>query len=159
MTCVINCKGWTPMHVACGLGSLKVAKILVSASADIEATTNDGSNIPLNVAAEYGHEDIVHLLLETSANLHTIGSLGNTALHLAAYYGHHSVVKTLLISGADITARANDGQIALHRAARQDHVSVRYYWMREPRQRKATPKAGRLYTWLPIQVRRRLAKC
>jgi ankyrin repeat protein len=49
------------------------------------------------LAAQYGHEAVVKLLLEKGADLETKGNMySRTPLSLAAQYGHEAVVKLLL---------------------------------------------------------------
>ena len=72
----------------------------------------------LHSAAENGHEEVVSLLLEASADKDAAISHGTTALHFAAGGGHVRVVRLLLESGADKDAAISDGWTALHWAAK-----------------------------------------
>ena len=55
-------------------------------------------------AAWKGHEKIVKLLLENSADVNAKTKYNRTALMLAARYGHEKVVKKLLEKSADVNA-------------------------------------------------------
>ena len=62
---------------------------------------------PLHAAAEYGHTEIVKILLEHGANVNAVlleEVIHNTPLHKAAQYGHLEIMKLLLENGADINA-------------------------------------------------------
>ena len=62
---------------------------------------------PLMIAAEYGHQHIISLLLRKGAQMEqkTWRRGGWTALHFASGNGHVQAVKSLLEAGADPTAR------------------------------------------------------
>ncbi|RAO72489.1 uncharacterized protein BHQ10_008501 [Talaromyces amestolkiae] len=66
----------------------------------------------LHQAAEYGHLELVQLLISHGAevdrrNYSPVGPM--TALHLAAYQGHIAIVKELLQNGADVNTRGQMG--------------------------------------------------
>jgi cytohesin len=79
---------------------------------------------PLHVAAEYGHDDVVRLLLEAGAAIDSRRIEGLTPLHLAASYGRFPVVKRLLAAGANPNSRESGGWTPLHRAASEGHENV-----------------------------------
>jgi ankyrin repeat protein len=63
---------------------------------------------PLSWAAEKGHEDIVRLLLEKSADPNSTDRGGRTALSWATEKGHGVIVKLLLENNAN-TENRHDG--------------------------------------------------
>ena len=72
------------------------------------------------VAANKGHERIVRLLLEHSADANAkIHNNNGTALILAAILGHEKVVKVLL-KNSDVNAKTYDGSTALILASGKD---------------------------------------
>jgi ankyrin repeat protein len=92
----------------------------------IETTREEEKRTPLHLAAEYGHEPVVNLLLERGANINELSTESEsfkrldlfhgsaesfkekkrTALHLAAKNGHEAVVTLLLRRGADINQQS-----------------------------------------------------
>jgi ankyrin repeat protein len=76
----------------------------------------DGDPLLL-AAAEWGHFDIVRLLLERGATVDQPGRDGWTALHAAAYRGHETMVDLLLERGADAATPASYGSTTLMLAA------------------------------------------
>lgn len=60
---------------------------------------------PLHVAAKWGKNNMVKILLENSAQIDAKTRDGLTPLHCAARSGHEQVVSTLLENSAPISAR------------------------------------------------------
>ena len=69
---------------------------------------------PLSMAAKYGHEEVVRLLLDNGADPNKANPRGRTALHVATQRGHASIVKTLIDGGGLINYADENGQTALH---------------------------------------------
>ncbi|KUL90278.1 hypothetical protein ZTR_01973 [Talaromyces verruculosus] len=66
----------------------------------------------LHRAAEYGHLEIVRLLISYGADVdrRDVSPVGpKTALHIAAHNGHVAIVQELLQNGADVTTRGEMG--------------------------------------------------
>lgn len=80
--------------------------------------------MPLEVAAKYGHAGLVRLVLERGANIHDTDDVHMTALHLAASGGHQEVVAFLLTKGAQAATRDNSGQTPLITASGIGHLGV-----------------------------------
>lgn len=84
---------WTLLHMAASGGNSKLAKLLISRGADINARTTDEITA-LHYAAGKGHAKVVRTLLEHGADA-TFTSGGKTALDLAEESGRDNVVKLL----------------------------------------------------------------
>ena len=78
----------------------------------------------LHVAAEFGNQEVVSLLLEAGADKDAANSLRMTGLQIAADEGHLKVVQLLLESGADKDAAGFEGKTALHSAASNGQLEV-----------------------------------
>ncbi|KAF9395548.1 Glycerophosphocholine phosphodiesterase [Podila verticillata] len=93
----------TPLSIACRLGHVEAAKLLIQYGANLDAQDEDGESC-LIIAAKNGHVNCVRLLLEgpqRRANLELRERYyGWTALHLAAIENHPEVVRILLEAGA-----------------------------------------------------------
>jgi ankyrin repeat protein len=59
--------GWTPLHYAASSPSAAPVRLLLDQGATVDARAPNG-NTPLMLAARYGHEDSVNLLLERGAD-------------------------------------------------------------------------------------------
>jgi len=66
--------------------------------------TNDWLDNELQVASYQGHEEIVKLLLDKSANVNAQGGSYSNALQAALEGGHEAIAKLLLDKGADVNA-------------------------------------------------------
>ncbi|KID95301.1 Pfs, NB-ARC and Ankyrin domain protein, partial [Metarhizium majus ARSEF 297] len=101
-----------------------LAFLLAERGACIDIRDRDGRTALL-WAAENGHEAVVRLLLERSANTEvTDNNQEQTALLCAAKNGHEAVVRLLLEKGADIKAKDRRGQTSLSYAAENGHKAV-----------------------------------
>ncbi|MHB9148191.1 MAG: ankyrin repeat domain-containing protein [Candidatus Amoebophilus sp.] len=113
----------TPLHMAVRTANLKVAKILIRASSDVNSTDDSSGYTPLHLAAYIGYVRPVKLLLEHGAEVNSRNNeYGITPLHSAARYGHLKVVKLLVDQGADINAKNVYDNTSLHYAAALDNL-------------------------------------
>ncbi|KAI1180558.1 hypothetical protein F4777DRAFT_252914 [Nemania sp. FL0916] len=81
---------------------------LATEDGTIDSKDSDGAT-PLSWAARFGHGDIVELLLEKGANVHTPDTLGRTPLSWAAAYGQLLVVRFLIERGANVNHECSRG--------------------------------------------------
>ncbi len=99
--------GMTALHWAADRGHTEVAELLISVSADLEATTRIGSYTPLHIASRGGHGPVVSRLLAAGGDPGAVTTnSGVTPLHLAAAaIGGAGAVTALLNHGADANPR------------------------------------------------------
>jgi ankyrin repeat protein len=110
--------GVSALHLAASAGKLEIARVLMTAGANVGASTMLLGTRPLHMAAENGHADVVDLLLARGADPNAANRLGTTALMLAARSGDAKTVTVLLDGGADPDARETaKGETALMFAA------------------------------------------
>ncbi|XP_073722808.1 ankyrin-3 isoform X13 [Misgurnus anguillicaudatus] len=93
--------GYTPLHVACHYGNVKMVHFLLKNQAKVNAKTRNGYT-PLHQAAQQGHTHIINLLLKHGASPNELTVNGNTALSIAQRLGYISVVDTLKIVTEEI---------------------------------------------------------
>ena len=88
--------GWPPLVRAAEYGQLAVVELLLARGAD-PAKGTSGNRLPLQFAAEEGHEAVVKVLLKQPNNtLNQRDFCSKTALFKAANGGHASIVELLL---------------------------------------------------------------
>ena len=88
----------TPLCYAILEGHAAAAERLLNAGASINQTGSGYS--PLALASEYGHAEIVRILLNMRADVEMISDDGTSALYVASQEGHGECVQALLGGGA-----------------------------------------------------------
>ncbi|XP_062938715.1 histone-lysine N-methyltransferase EHMT1 isoform X8 [Cynocephalus volans] len=82
---------------------------------------------PLHAAAEAGHVDICHMLVQAGANIDTCSEDQRTPLMEAAENNHLEAVKYLIKAGALVDPKDAEGSTCLHLAAKKGHYDVVQY--------------------------------
>ncbi|XP_028570813.2 histone-lysine N-methyltransferase EHMT1 isoform X1 [Podarcis muralis] len=82
---------------------------------------------PLHAAAESGHMDVCHMLIQAGANIDTCSQDQRTPLMEAAENNHLETVKYLIKAGALVDPRDAEGSTCLHLAAKKGHYDVVQY--------------------------------
>ena len=90
---------YTPLMVACTLGSLAAAQRLLEAGAEVGAKTDHGITA-LHVASSEGQHNIVELLIAAGADVEAVTDEGRTPLDYAIRNGHKSVAALLQAAAA-----------------------------------------------------------
>lgn len=124
----------TGLHMLCIEGNVAGIKLLLqNPNVDVNARRIDHAH-PIHFAAEYGHLQIVELLIKAKAlvNVKTIEKV--TPLHYAAFRGHFDIVKLLVENGAQINCMSENAQYLnylsvspLQCAALKDHLNIVKY--------------------------------
>lgn len=96
-----NYEGLSPLHLAVLQGRKDLARLLLSAGADINVMDVKSGQSPLMHAVENNNADMVHFLIENRCDVNSQSYSGNTALHSACGRGQAETVRLLLKSGAD----------------------------------------------------------
>ena len=117
--------GMTALHWAASRGDAAMTRMLLSAGANIRATTRLGGITPLHMASQAGHAQVVAAVIAAGADVNTSTTTGATALMLAARGGSAETATRLVETGADINAKEKAfGQTALMIAAGLDRADV-----------------------------------
>lgn len=104
-----------PLHVAAKRGELSRVRSILEEGGDSNSLYD--SVAPIHVAAAYGSEEIVALLLNFGVSIESKSGNGNTPLISAASTKEHRIVEMLIDNGANINASNKEGQTALAFAA------------------------------------------
>lgn len=79
---------------------------------------------PINIAARYGHNDIVKVLIENHADLELREETDYTPLMIAAGNGYIDIVKELITNGSDINVKTYDDISALLLAVYKSQIEI-----------------------------------
>jgi ankyrin repeat protein len=102
------------IRLAALLGHDKVLELMLQSNkyCDINESDDNGGTA-LMWASEFGHEKVVHVLLDRGADVNVQGGQYANALQAASVGGHEKVVQMLLNRGADV-----DTQVGFYTAPR-----------------------------------------
>jgi len=92
---------------------VEVVRLLISAGADVNATSKEYFGPPLSFAAELGDADSIQALLDAGAKVNGQSPDGETPLMKAARSGNPVAVQFLLHAGADVKVRDHSGDNAM----------------------------------------------
>ena len=115
--------GMTALHRAALFEKTEVAKALLAAGADVNATDKSGMTA-LHWAASNKNAEIAKALLAARAHVNVATNEGRTALHEAACNNCPEIVKVLIAAGADMKATDEYGDTALFMAKHREHAEV-----------------------------------
>ena len=99
----IDHTGCTALHWAAASGSRNAVQTLVSAGADVNASSKDGVR-PLMNACFSNSIDCVRILLDAGANVNTLDSTQGNVTMFAAQHADPALLQILISSGARIDA-------------------------------------------------------
>lgn len=113
----------TPLLAAAENGNMKVAALLLSYKADVNAKNGLGQTA-LHSAAVSNQKDMVQLLLANNADVNVKDNRGETPLYAAAEAGDKDIVALLLANRADVNVKNNQGKTPLEAAEAKGHQEV-----------------------------------
>lgn len=85
----------------------------------------------LHQAANCGHMDVLHALIEAKLNVNAISNSGQTPLYWAASKGYIEAVRALLSAGANPSSGNDRARNPIHEAAYNGHLDVVNLLIRE----------------------------
>ncbi|XP_020948663.1 ankyrin repeat and sterile alpha motif domain-containing protein 1B isoform X11 [Sus scrofa] len=125
-TNVADNKGYFPIHLAAWKGDVEIVKILIHHGPSHSRVNeqNNENETALHCAAQYGHSEVVAVLLEELTDPTIRNSKLETPLDLAALYGRLRVVKMIISAHPNLMSCNTRKHTPLHLAARNGHKAV-----------------------------------
>uniref|UniRef100_A0A8C4PU44 Ankyrin repeat and sterile alpha motif domain containing 1A n=1 Tax=Equus asinus asinus TaxID=83772 RepID=A0A8C4PU44_EQUAS len=126
LTNVADSKGCYPLHLAAWKGDAQIVRLLIHqgpSHTKVNEQNNDNETA-LHCAAQYGHTEVVKVLLEELTDPTMRNNKFETPLDLAALYGRLEVVKMLLNAHPNLLSCNTKKHTPLHLAARNGHKAV-----------------------------------
>lgn len=134
----------TLIHDASARGDLTAVMDQIKCGVDVNSD-RDGW-MPLHMACQNGHTNVVGLLLKNGATPDATGPQGVTPLHLCAHKGHLQAAQMLLLFGAQAGLKDRDGCTALHYCCIWGHTRVADVMLH----RGADPNCQNSDGWTPL---------
>ena len=117
--------GMTALHWAAQRNDAELASVLLTAGANLRATTRLGAYTPLHLASQAGASAVIKALVAAGADVNARTTTGATPLMFAAASGAADAVNVLLELSADANATESaNGQTALMFAAALDRADA-----------------------------------
>ncbi|XP_073522625.1 ankyrin repeat and SAM domain-containing protein 1A isoform X6 [Phyllobates terribilis] len=126
VTNIADCKGCFPLHLAAWKGDAHIVRLLIHHGPSLAKVNeqNNDNETALHCAAQYGHTEVVRVLLEELTDPTMRNHKMETPLDLAALYGRLEVVKLLLNAHPNLLSCHTRKHTPLHLAARNGHRAV-----------------------------------
>jgi ankyrin repeat protein len=126
-------RGLDSLHRACMHGNIKIVELLLSAGANPNVQTKEGTTIPsfgssngqqdeevrllshagwnaLHASAFHGRTAVVRMLIEAKVDVNALSEAGWTAVYEAISNNHPRIVEQLIMAGADVDLRRENGE-------------------------------------------------
>ncbi|KAM8908581.1 ankyrin repeat and sterile alpha motif domain-containing protein 1B isoform 1-T1 [Spinachia spinachia] len=125
-TNLADSKGCFPLHLAAWRGDVDIVRILLrhGSSHCRVNQQNHQQETALHCAAQYGHSEVVSVLLQELTDPTMRNSQQETPLDLAALYGRLQVVRMLVSAHPNLMTSHTRRHTPLHLAARNGHRSA-----------------------------------
>lgn len=123
----VDNQGYTALQRAAIAGNLQLVMLLVQYGANMTAlSVNQFGDLPIHLAAAYGHENIVNWMLDNGVTVDVRNRLGATPLFSAVHNKRLEIAHFLLDRGAAVNARVinGDNRTSLHEAAALGSVDL-----------------------------------
>ncbi|XP_046550760.1 ankyrin repeat domain-containing protein 17-like [Haliotis rubra] len=113
------------LHCACRGGDVEVVKYILSQNmVDIDSLGHE-KKTPVMLAGQYGHKEVVEVLVKHGANLSLRDKVGDNILHLGCWKGHLDVVKYIVsLHRVDIDSRGFERKTPVMKAGEGGHKEV-----------------------------------
>lgn len=135
--------GRTPLFEAAKGGEVtySAVQLLIDQEANVMAQEDHDGWVPLNCAAQAGHDATIQLLIDHGAKINHKDSNSDTALHIACRNGRESAAQLLVENGANINVTNTALQLPIHGAAGSGNKEIIELLLQKGSQANATNAA------------------
>lgn len=114
------------IHEACATGLIQHVQMMIEHSKEIVNELSDHGFTPLGIAAHFGKEDIVRLLLlhHADPNIGSKNGYNTYPIHAALGANHGAITKMLIEAGADVNVVQYGGIAPIHLAAQYGNIDL-----------------------------------
>ncbi len=112
------------IHQAAKEGKFDAVKKMLKEDPDLVNAIDSDGLTPLHLAAEYGHRQIVELLLQEGADINAKSGFKRTPLHFAASSGHDEIVSLFIEKGAELNKNDSFVLTPIFQAAYNGHKNI-----------------------------------
>jgi ankyrin repeat protein len=117
-------EGNNALHIALENSNMKCVDMIIAKQPALIIQKTQSEILPLHLAAQKGHKDIVALLLDVSEDIDAVDEELWTPLAFASYNEREEAVKFLLDKQANINAKTDTDLTPLHLAAKEGHLKI-----------------------------------
>jgi ankyrin repeat protein len=121
---------YIPAHLAIRYGHLEILKMFekyyqqVQFSAILNKNDDNEDNIPINIACEFGHIDVVKYILSKGVDINVTNSKGITPLITAVIAQNFNLIIFLLLNGATIDIQDINCRNSLYYAEKAGNIQI-----------------------------------
>ncbi len=114
------------IHEACAAGLTEQVQLMLDQKPEVINELSTHGFYPLGIAAHFGKEDIVRILLRNHANPNAYSQNGfqSYPIHAALLNQHDTIAKMLIEAGAEVNVVQNSRISPLHIAAQQGNIDL-----------------------------------
>lgn len=114
------------IHEACAAGLLHHVQLMIEHKVDVIEEMSSQGFTPLGIAAHFGKEDIVRLLLTHGADPNIASQNGYNVypLHAALAINQSNIAKMLIESGAEVNVFQHGAYTPLHLASQNGNIDL-----------------------------------
>ncbi|GGE14905.1 ankyrin repeat domain-containing protein [Sphingobacterium cellulitidis] len=114
------------IHEACAAGLTEQVQFMVDQKPDVINELSSHGFYPLGIAAHFGKEDIVRILLRNRANPNSSSQNGYQVfpLHSALSNNQNNIAKMLIEAGAEVNVLQSSRISPLHLAAQEGNIDL-----------------------------------
>ena len=122
--CTSLARRYSVMHFAVILRSTELLTFALEKNFDVNARGAKDGYTPLMLAAEFGFDELVQILLRHGSDPNIVAARGKNALMVATERANYGLASSLIARTSDLDVQDSDGLSALHFAASNGNLEI-----------------------------------